>query len=232
LDLGTVLAENRGVHLCLRRPSRHSAPPSARLERRRRSAGFTLLELMVVVVTIGVLVTLAIPSIGALMRDRRTNQAAHEVALLYRQARALAMGRGSAVLVHFDAGSVPQGRIEVREAIDIDPAHCLLLPATSCSQAKWDAASPQNHLVRAFDPSQVGAFNNVQLKVFIADTSSAGNAVDICFSPLGRPYRRLAFTGAFAPMNEVPYVEVSPIDGVGLTRTVLILPNGASRLAL
>jgi Tfp pilus assembly protein FimT len=188
---------------------------------------------MVVVVMIGVMVTLSIPSISAQLRDRRTNQAAHQVALLYRQARALAMGRGSAVLVHFDSGTVTQGRIELREAIDVNPAKCQTLPATSCSLAKWDAAEiTQNRLITAFDPSLVGAFSNVQLKVFTAGSSAAGSAVDICFSPLGRPFRRLSFTANFAPMNEVPYVEVSPIDGVGPTRTVLIMPNGASRLAL
>jgi type II secretory pathway pseudopilin PulG len=187
---------------------------------------------MVVVVLIGLIVALGIPSIASTMRDRRTNQAAHQVALIYRQARALAMGRGAAVLVHFDAGTVAQGRIEVREAQDVDPARCLALPATSCSLANWNAASTQNRLVKEFDPSLLNAFANVQLKFFLANAGAAGNAVDICFSPLGRPFRRLSFTDSFAPMNEVPYMEVSPIDGVGSTRTVLIMPNGASRLAL
>ena len=212
---------------------RSGFPPADGLPRARRgSAGFTLLELMVVVIMIGVLVSLAIPSISTQLRDRRTNQAAHQVALIYRQARALAMGRGSAVLVHFDSGTVTQGRIELRESIDVNPAKCLTLPATSCSLANWNAASPQNRLITAFDPSQLNAFSNVQLKVFTADNAAAGSAVDICFSPLGRPFRRLSFTANFAPMNEVPYVEVSPIDGVGPTRTVLVMPNGASRLAL
>jgi type IV fimbrial biogenesis protein FimT len=200
---------------------------------RRWARGFTLLELMIVIVMIGILVTLGVPAISTQMRDRRTNQAAHQVALLFRQARAMAMGRGGAVLVHFDSGTISQGRVEVREALDVDPAHCLSLPATSCSLATWDAAATtKNRLVTEFDPSLNGAFSNVQLKVFTADKTAAGSAVDVCFSPLGRPFRRLSFSGAFAPMNEVPYVEVSPIDGVGPTRTVLILPNGASRLAL
>jgi Tfp pilus assembly protein FimT len=187
---------------------------------------------MVVVVMIGIIVTLAIPSISAQMRDRRMNQAAHQVALIYRQARALAMGRGSAVLVHFDSGTSPQGRLELREAVDVDPSHCVTLPATSCSNAKWDAASTSNRLVTTFDPTDLDAFHNVQLKVLLPDGTGAGNSIDICFSPLGRPFRRLSFTGAFAAMNDVPYVEVSPVDGIGMTRTVLIMPNGASRLAL
>src|SRR4051794_33585873 len=174
---------------------------------------------MVVVVLIGVMVTLSVPSIAQQMRDRRTNQAAHEVALLFRQARARAMGRGGAVLVRFDTGTVPQGTVEVREAQDINPLHCLALPATSCSQTVWDAASPQNRLVQSFNPTLVPAFSNVQLAFFNADGGGAGNAVDICFSPLGRPYRRLAFSGTFTPLNEIPYVHVTPIDGAGMTRT-------------
>jgi type IV fimbrial biogenesis protein FimT len=207
-------------------------PSGAKLRKRRGAAGFTLLELLIVVIMIGVIVTLAIPSIAAQMRDRRLNQAAHQVSLVYRQARALAMGRGSAVLVHFDSGIKPRGRIELREAIDVDPLHCVTLPATSCSGANWDAASLSNRLVTAFDPSDLDAFSNVQMRVHLATGADAGDAVDICFSPLGRPFRRFSFTGAFAPMNDVAYVEVSPVDGVGLTRNVLIVPNGASRLAL
>ena len=200
---------------------------------RRASAGFTLLELLVVVIMIGIIVALAIPSISSQMKNRRMDQAAHQVALIYRQARALAMGRGSAVLVHFDGGPVPQGRIELREAQDVDPAHCLTLPASSCSLANWNSASPQNRLVTTFDPTELlDVYSNVQLKVYLPDGTPAGSAVDICFSPLGRAYRRLSFTGTFAPMSDVPYVEVTPIDGFGRTRTVLIMPNGASRLSL
>src|SRR5689334_6891470 len=149
---GTLLAEDRGVDLRQRLGRRRGE--------RRRALGFTLLELLIVVIMIGVIVTLAIPSIATQMRDRRMNQAAHQVSLVYRQARALAMGRGSAVLVHFDAGTSPRGRIELREAQDIEPSHCVSLPATSCSQADWNAASPSNRLVTTFDPSNLDVFSN------------------------------------------------------------------------
>lgn len=198
------------------------------------TAGFTLLELMVVIITIGVMAALGIPSIARQLRDRRTNQAAHEVSLLYRHARSLAMGRGSAVLVRFDGSS--NGRLEVREAQDVNPSHCVSLPATSCSAADWNAASKNNRLISAFDVTASRTYDGVQLKYFQADGTSAGNAVEVCFSPLGRPYRRYAFTGAFVPMNEVPYLQVNRLDSFGvaegMTRTVLVVPNGTSRLAL
>jgi Tfp pilus assembly protein FimT len=190
---------------------------------------------MVVVIVIGVLAALGIPSIAAQMRDRRTNQAAHEVALLYRQARSMAMGRGAAVLVRFDGSA--NGRIEVRESMGKVDGRCLNLPATSCSAANWNAAATEfNRLVATFDLDNNGTYKNVKMAFFQADGAAAGNAVEVCFSPLGRPYRRFAFTGTFVPMAEVPYIQVNRVDAAnqpeGITRTVLVLPNGTSRLGL
>jgi type IV fimbrial biogenesis protein FimT len=181
---------------------------------------------MIVVVVIGVLAALAVPSIARQMRDRRTNQAAHEIALIYRQGRSLAMGRGAAVLVRY---SKTAGQIELREANATD-SNCRQLPATSCALTTWDSASLDNRLVRSFDFVDA-PYNNVALK-FTTAGGTVGDAVDICFTPLGRPFRRMAFSGAFTPMIDVPTIEVSPIDLNGLTRNVLIVPTGASRLAL
>lgn len=196
--------------------------------RRTGSAGFTLLELLVVVIMIGVLVVLAVPSFGRMMRDRRTNQAAHEVAMLFRQARARAMGRGTAVLVRFGATA---GAVEVREAQNVDAGNCLSLPATSCLTTDWTAGSPQNRVVGSFDPTNNALYSNVELH-FLQPDASESTVADVCFTPLGRPYRRLAANSAFAPMTDVPYIEARPIDGIGLTRRVLVLPTGSSRLAL
>jgi type IV fimbrial biogenesis protein FimT len=177
---------------------------------------------------IGILVMLGIPSIAAQLRDRRTNQAAHEVALLYREARAVAMGRGTAVLVRYD--SAPRGVITVRQARNPgDPSNCLGLPAPSCNTNNWDAANSIE--VGSFDVSKLGAYDNVQLAFSNAASDTEG---DLCFSPLGRPFWRNVHVGVqnFQPLTDVPRIDVSPIDGIGLTRTVLVLPTGASRLAL
>lgn len=194
---------------------------------------------MIVVVMIGIIVTLSVPAISSQLRERRANQAAHEIALIFRQARARAMGRGAAVMVRFDSAVVSQGTVELREARDPTSndaftQRCIDRPVTSCQGTTWDTSSLNNHLVTSFDPSgtNTGVYHNVQLKFMGPDQLDAGTAVDVCFSPLGRPFWRKAHTGTFEAMNVVPYVEVSPIDGMGRTRNVLVLPTGASRLAL
>jgi len=183
---------------------------------------------------IGILVALGIPTIGAQMRDRRTNQAAHEVALLYREARSVAMGRGAAVLVRYDltgSGAAGRGAITVLQAMNAadDVSTCLRLPATSCNANAWNNVN--NLTVGKFDPADHHVYDNVRLTFQNTTNDVEG---DVCFSPLGRPYWRNVHVGTqnFLPLTEVPQITVAPIDGIGLTRTVLVLPTGASRLAL
>jgi prepilin-type N-terminal cleavage/methylation domain-containing protein len=63
------------------------------------AAGFTLIELMVVVLIISVVAVLAVPSLSAAGYDRRVFTDAASVGELVREARTRAVGRGAAELI-------------------------------------------------------------------------------------------------------------------------------------
>src|SRR5690606_14583117 len=105
--------------------------------------GFTLMEMLAVVVLITILAAIAIPLATKQMRDRRTHEAAQQVATLYQSARMRAMGRGSAVLVRYVPGApatfelleAQRGPATTPEgAVD---AACAALPVSSCLTTNW-----------------------------------------------------------------------------------------------
>jgi prepilin-type N-terminal cleavage/methylation domain-containing protein len=208
------------------------ARPAKAAERPRPAPGargFTLIEIMVVVVIIAVLAALAVPTITQQMRSRRTQFAAKEVASLYRNARMRAMGRGSAVLVRFDTAVDAKGALQVREAVrsaSTDP-NCDRLPVSSCTQTTWVPANNDSMLINQFDAK---SYESVQTQVVLGGTTMP--QMDVCFSPMGRTFVRYGQIGPFAPLTDVPVIEVARVDGNawGLIRQVLLLPNGAVRL--
>ncbi len=221
-----------------------SASPILDLARKRAGQrGFTLIEMIIVVLIIGVLAVLAIPSISSRMRDRRTQQVAHEVANVYRMARMRAMGRGSAVLVRYDVAKAP-APFQVREAVMGAGAPlpgCAPTPASSCTLTNWDPVAAASMVVQGLDVTFFTGYTDpVVVEMRDAAPLPAIQAqMDVCFSPMGRTFIRFQSAPGtpFTQLAGIPTALVyrTASDGSGKTgidRTVFILPNGSARLGL
>ena len=204
------------------------------------------MELMVVVILVGILAVMAIPSMGQAAVDRRVYQDTSQISDLIRAAKARAVGRGAAVLVAMDTSG--RGKFMVRESVQPNPDGSGLnqVPRSACkSPTNWTAvASPTQY----FDVAQVdlnGAFestNKVSAIIYTDDgaTIAAVTTAYLCFTPLGRTYfvsgttAAPSFLDGATPMTGALTIEVAQRPSVGVTegliRRIVIPPSGVTRL--
>jgi type IV fimbrial biogenesis protein FimT len=176
---------------------------------------------MTVVVLIGILAVIAIPTASRMMRENRSATAAQRIALMYQVARARAIGRGVAVLVRYKGGT-----FEVREAITGDANSTLFLPIEAFSLG---GQAPYELVKTYFSDNAVNASGTTTTVVL--GESDVG---DVCFTPNGTMMYRTGSTGAFTTSARTLMVRVVQMSGtteIGVSRTVFILPNGVARVA-
>ncbi len=209
---------------------------------RRASRGFTLIELMVVVLIIGITAALATPTLTRQFKERRARDTAQQIALLYSGARMRALGRGSSVLVHYEAGTAgtpgtpgTPATFTVYESIEgsvlaaITPGEtvtCADRPGLGCLSNTWS------------DTTLTRTVSTYSLLPEIDAVADGGpGQLDICFTPMGRSF--VSTTAGLAQLTN-PMVAATTFNvqrtaangGQGIVRTVAILPNGMARLGL
>lgn len=200
----------------------------ARSAQRHGARGFTIPEVLAVVIIIGIFAAAASPTFIQLMRDRRVNRAAMEITGLYRLARSRALGRSNPVLVRWRESGADQG-FQVREGIvrrtgDVFAEGCK-------SITDWQDPT-QAQLVTDFKPkSFVGATYELAGFSFLDENANAQAFAEMCFSARGRTFVRYADGALFDALTGVPRVNVANTR-TGLVRTVFIPPNGVARMAL
>lgn len=196
--------------------------------------GFTLIELMVVVVIITLMAAIALPGISRRLQNYRAKATAEEISAIYRGARLRAMGRGAAILVRYDAGS-----FEVREAVQgVDNPDCAAIPVSSCLPINSDTSPwANNERSRRVSLTTLSTVEYAFALLFRSPANPATvvsdrTALDICYTPLGRPYADMTTAGTLDLMTTAPRLDVSRVDGVGLGRSVLINTLGPARVVV
>lgn len=195
---------------------------AARARRRLGARGFTIPELLAVIVIIGIVAATAAPSFINVLRDRRVARVAMDVSGVFRLARYRALGRGTPVVVRWAEASRSFAVVEAPVGSTGDS----IIPE-SCQSVEWSAPPPAVETVTVLNTINIELADLEMLD----DTGTTQSNVEVCFSGRGRTFVRYGAAGAWVPLAGVLRVDVRNTKTT-LVRTVFIPPNGIARMAL
>lgn len=157
--------------------------------------GFSLVELMVVVVIIAIVSALALPSMATAMRERRTQQAAISVLDIFRQVRTRAMFRGTSQVVVVR----PSGSALIIEAWEGNSSSCRrsvfgTVTTDMGTGLSTGSLSTVTRLVQLDLTAGKYSRDGIQATVTLPTTAVGG--FQLCYTPTGNAFFSLTTTGA------------------------------------
>lgn len=188
------------------------------MKRPKHSAGYTLLELMIVVALLGAMTLITAASVGSWRSDARQQNAAYSVLRLAERAQGLATRSGHAHLLRLTAGANSRGLLTLLGGMNYS---CLKTPwalASEIDRYDMDVAVP------------LGSSRELTLTAEVNNTNLP--AMDLCIEPSGRTFA--GPTGAIAVATGLSVLSITGVNSggsvVGTPRRVIFEPGGRARM--